>query len=235
MLVAVEREFRAVGHDGVEDALDELARPLFGLERAPLDERVIGLGRAAWAALPEEGEAPADWLLGSALERGRAAGAVRAVLAVELAGRAGMGAHPARLRGCWAVHLRADAGHAAADVGACSGLEPCPRATGCLCAHQLAFVVLTSLMAAWRSAADPERTRQAGVLRLVLERGGASCAAGCGPAAQSGRSPGVSRARYSSSSIGTLRVRSATASRSAIDASSSTCSSRNHWMNCSLW
>jgi hypothetical protein len=173
MLVAVEHEFRSADRDGVDDALDELARPLFGLERAPLDERALGLGQAAWAALPEEGEAPADWLLGSALERGRAAGAVRAVLAVELAHRAGIAAHPARLRGCWAVHLGADAGHVAADVGALSSVEPCPRATGCLCAHQLAFVVLTSLVTAWRSTGDPERARQAGVLRLVLERGGA--------------------------------------------------------------
>jgi copper chaperone CopZ len=38
--------------------------------------------------------------------------------------------------------------------------------------------------------------------------------------------PGVSRARYSSSSIGIVRVRSATVSRSFIAASSSTCSSR---------
>jgi hypothetical protein len=58
MLIAVEREFRAVHREAVAESLDELARPLFGLVDLSPDERVVALARAAWAALPEEGAAP---------------------------------------------------------------------------------------------------------------------------------------------------------------------------------
>ena len=44
-----------------------------------------------------------------------------------------------------------------------------------------------------------------------------------------------SRARYSSAHIGFSRERSTTRSRSDIDETSSTCSLRNHCMNCSDW
>jgi len=46
--------------------------------------------------------------------------------------------------------------------------------------------------------------------------------------------PGFSREMYSSSVIGKSRTRSATSSSSDIVATSSTCSFRNHWTNCSL-
>lgn len=52
-------------------------------------------------------------------------------------------------------------------------------------------------------------------------------------ASSSAYEPGVSRARYSSSSIGTVDVRSAMSSRSDIEDSSSVCSSRNQSRNCS--
>jgi hypothetical protein len=74
MLAALESEFRTVDRDALDGALDELALPLFGLETAPMEKRAIALGHAAWAALPEEGEAPTAWLLGPALEDGCAAG-----------------------------------------------------------------------------------------------------------------------------------------------------------------
>src|ERR671918_384789 len=83
VLIALEQEFQPVNRGTVADSLDELARPLFGLAGAPLKQRAIALAEAAWAALPHQADAPLEWLLGSALERGRAAGAVRAALAVE--------------------------------------------------------------------------------------------------------------------------------------------------------
>jgi hypothetical protein len=67
MLVAVEREFRAVHRDPVADALDEAARSLFPLADAPIEERVVALARAAWALLPDEAFDAPDWLLACAL------------------------------------------------------------------------------------------------------------------------------------------------------------------------
>jgi hypothetical protein len=167
MLVALERELHAVDPRRVADALDDLARPLFGLAGALPGERVLALGGAAWAALPGEGETPADWLPGSALERGSATGAIRAALAVELARRAGISARPARARGCWLVCVADDGEHVAADVGSASQLEPW-EADASLCAHQLAFVVLTGLASAWRRAGEGEHARRASALRLLL-------------------------------------------------------------------
>lgn len=168
MLISLEREFRAVDCEGLAEQLDELARPLFGLPRAPSDERAITLARTAWAALPEAGDRPADWLLTSALEGCRGTGAVRAALAVELGRRAGISARPVRLHGCWAVHLRDRGAHVAADVGADSSIQAGDAATGGLCAHQLAFAVLTGLASAWQSAGQLDKARRACGLRLLL-------------------------------------------------------------------
>jgi hypothetical protein len=136
---------------------------------------VIAVGRSAWEALPLDDELPAAWFVASALESRRATGPVRAALATELARRAGLAAHPALMRGCWAVHMCAEDAEAAADVGpgpADGERLELPR--GCLCAHQLAFVVLTGLVGAWEAAGDERRARQAGVLRLGLVRGSAA-------------------------------------------------------------
>ena len=57
MLVALEREFRAVYRETVAGALDDAARPLFGLADAAPDEQVLALARAAWQALPHDGGA----------------------------------------------------------------------------------------------------------------------------------------------------------------------------------
>src|SRR5918992_4315080 len=85
MLTAIEREFRAVDREELADALDRLARPLFGIARAPTRERAVAIAAAAYEALPEDGDEPPSWLLSRALEQRRGAPAVRAVLAVELA------------------------------------------------------------------------------------------------------------------------------------------------------
>jgi hypothetical protein len=167
MLIAVEGEFRAVHREAVAESLDELARPLFGLADAPADERVVALARAAWAALPEEGTAPPHWLLACALEEGRVSGAVRAALAAELGRRAGVRVCAARLRGCWAVHAAERDAQVAADVGGDTAAEPAVGAGG-MCAHQLAFAVLTGLAGAWRSAGDRLRAQRASRLRLLL-------------------------------------------------------------------
>lgn len=166
MLIAVEREFRAVQREAVVESLDELARPLFGLADAARDERVIALARAAWVALPDEGTAPQDWLLACALEGGRATGAVRAALAAELGRRAGVRVCAARLRGCWAVHTVEHDAQLAADVGADSGHDSV--LAGGMCAHQLAFAVLTGLADSWWSAGDRFRAQRASGLRLLL-------------------------------------------------------------------
>jgi hypothetical protein len=54
LLGALERELCSVNRDGLDEALDDIALPLFGVDRAPLEDRAIALGRAAWAALPDE-------------------------------------------------------------------------------------------------------------------------------------------------------------------------------------
>jgi hypothetical protein len=173
LLAALEGEFRAVDRAGLDSALDELALPLFGLEQVSVEERAMAIGRAAWAAMPDEAEAPEAWLLGTALESGRAAGPVRAGFATELGHRAGVPAHPARLRGCWAIHVRGEAVGVAVDVGPDASMAGASGPRGCLCAHQLAFVIATSLVDAWQSAGDSTRARRARVLSLALLRGGA--------------------------------------------------------------
>ena len=169
LLAALEGEFRAVDGAGLDGALDELARPLFELEQGSVAERAMAIGRAAWAAVPDEGEVPEAWLLGTALESGRATGPVRAALATELARRAGLSAHPARLRGCWAIHVWDEAVGVAVDVGPDASDAP----NGCLCAHQIAYVIATSLVDAWQSAGNSTTASRARVLSLVLLGGAA--------------------------------------------------------------
>jgi hypothetical protein len=168
MLLAVEQEFREIDRAGTADVLDDLARPLFGLASAPLEERAVGLARAAWEALPGEGDAPADWLLACALERRTASGAVRAALAVELGRRTGIPSRPLRLHGCWAVRACDPKARMAADVGTQSGFEPTGTGMGAQCAHQVAFIVLTALASAWRAAGESAAARRASGLRLLL-------------------------------------------------------------------
>jgi hypothetical protein len=90
MLIALEREFRAVDREAIDRTLDDLARPLFVLATAPPDEQVAAVTSAAWTALPDEASAPSHWLLAASLEAGRAPGTVRAALAIELGRRAGL-------------------------------------------------------------------------------------------------------------------------------------------------
>jgi hypothetical protein len=172
LLGVLETEFHHLDLEKLDRRLDELALPLFGLERESLEERAIALGRSAWAAVPDEAGTPSALLLGAALEDGCAAGPVRAALAAELGRRAGVAAHPARVSGCWAVHVRNEHASVAADVGAASDDMDDPGPRGCLCAHQLAFVVLSSLVEAWRSAGNAANARHARVLCLALAGGG---------------------------------------------------------------
>lgn len=168
MLLAVEHGFRPVDRERTADVLDERARPLFGLAAATAEQRAIGLARAAWDALPEEAETPSDWFLAGALEGGRAAGAVRAVVAVELGRRAGIASQPVRLNRCWAIRPCGPDGRLAADVGNQSRFEPAGGGLGGRCAHQVAFVVLSALASAWRASGAPEPARRASALRLLL-------------------------------------------------------------------
>jgi Transglutaminase-like superfamily len=167
-LTAIEREFRAVDRGWVADALDRLARPLFGLTAAPPRERSHALAGAAFAALPEDGGDPPSWLLSRALEDGRAAPAIRAVVAVELARRAGVSARPVRLRGRWLVGVHAGGAPVAADTGPDDAADAWDACMGCLCAHEVAFCALGGLAAAWRAVGEDERARRAAGLRLLL-------------------------------------------------------------------
>jgi hypothetical protein len=171
MLTAIEREFRAVDRPRLADALDRLARPLFGVTAAPARERSFALADAAYAAMPDDGGEPPSWLLSRALEDGRAAPAVRAVLAVELARRAGVSARPVRLQGRWLAGVHDGGAPVGADVGPDDAANAWDACTGCLCAHEVAFSVLGGLAAAWQAAGDPERARRAAGLRLLLPLG----------------------------------------------------------------
>ena len=171
MLTAIEREFRAVDRDHLGDTLDRLARPLFGLSTEPVHARALELSRAAYAALPEDGDEPSSWLLSRALDEGRAAPALRAVLAVELARRAGVGARPARLRGRWLVGVHDGRTPVGGDVGPDRDEGNWDACSGCLCGHELAFLVLDGLAAAWQSVGDADRARRAAGLRLLLPLG----------------------------------------------------------------
>ena len=171
MLIAIEREFSAVDRSRLADLIDTLARPRFGLNAAPVRERSLALADAAYAVLPEHGSEPPSWLLSRAIETGRAAPAVRAVLAVELARRAGVSARPARLRGRWLVGVHDGGAPVGADVGPDRDAENWDACSGCLCGHEVAFSVLGGLAAAWQAAGYPERARKAAGLRLLLPLG----------------------------------------------------------------
>jgi hypothetical protein len=171
MLIALEREFRAVDRATVDRRLDELALPLFGLpELAPREQARI-LGATVLGALPGDGagDEPADWLLACAIDRGCASGALRAALGTELARRAGVDARPVRLQGRWLVAVdTAGAAPVGADVGSDTGGGACADCTGCMCAHELALVTLSGLADAWQSTGRAAYARRAAGLRLLL-------------------------------------------------------------------
>jgi Transglutaminase-like superfamily len=171
MLTAIEREFAAVDRARLADALDTLARPLFGLAAASARERSMAFAAAAYAALPADGSDPDAWLISRALEQRRAAPPVRAVLAAELARRAGVDARPARFRGRWLVGVHDRGAPVGADVGADDRAGDWDVCSGCLCGHEVAFLVLGGLAAAWRAAGERERARRAAGLRLLLPLG----------------------------------------------------------------
>lgn len=167
MLIAIEREFRAVHHVAVEERLDDLSRGLFelGSDASP-EDRVLAIARTAWTALPWEGSEPQHWLFSSALEQQTASGPVRAALALEIGRRAGCAPTVARARGCWLVHVAHS--EVAADMGRDTIERECPAATGSFCAHALALLALTGLAAAWRARGDSPRARRASGMRLLL-------------------------------------------------------------------
>jgi hypothetical protein len=168
MLVALEREFRALDGERVADTLDELARPLLELRSRSLRLQATALAATARAALAHDGDGPASWLLGCALDEQRASAPVRAVLAVELGRRAGIAARPVRMRGRWLVGVHEHGSPVAADVGRDPIAGVTDACTGCLCAHAVAFLLLGGLAGAWRAAGDLSRARRAAGLRLLL-------------------------------------------------------------------
>ena len=171
MLVAVEREFRAVDGGWIAEQLDEAARPVLGVARRPPGERALELAHAAWRALPHTADDPQAWLLGEALSSGRAAPPVRAAVAVEIARRAGVRARPVRWHAHWLVAVHEPASNpVGAEVGPDDDLAP-EGVEGCLCAHELAFLVLGRLADAWVRAGSPPRAHRAAGLRLLLPLG----------------------------------------------------------------
>jgi hypothetical protein len=173
MLIALEREFRAVDRARVAGALDDLSRPLFSMRSASAGLRATAFAAAAHEALPEDGTEPPHWLLACALEERRAAAPVRAALAVELGRRAGIAARPVRMRGMWLVGVHDRGTPLAAAVGPDPLGGDSALHEGCLCAHETAFAVLGGLAAAWRAEGDVLRARRAGGLRLLLPLDGA--------------------------------------------------------------
>jgi hypothetical protein len=168
LLAALESEFCPVDRDGLDRALDELARPVLGLEAAPLEERACALGRHA-----RRGGGPDSVPVGvGARERLRSRTGPRRTRHRARAASRRAGA-PGAWRGCWAIHVRGEIAEVSVDLGADTrSAHPGPR--GCLCAPQLAFVVLTSLAVAWQLAGNSARARHARVLSLALSRGGAA-------------------------------------------------------------
>jgi hypothetical protein len=168
MLTAIEREFRAVDRRRLADALDKSARPLLGLRSAPARERALALAEAANAALPDDCDQPSGWQLAAALEAGGGTAPLRAALAVELGRRAGVSARPVRMRDRWLVGVHDGGVPVCVDLGGDRSVDSLAACAGCLCAHQLGFVVLGGLAAAWRVAGRLERARRAAGLRLLL-------------------------------------------------------------------
>ena len=171
MLVAVEREFRAVDGGRIAEQLDEAARPVLGIAGLAPGERALALAHAAWSVLPRSADDPPAWMLGEALSSGRAAPPRRAAVAAELARRAGVRARPVRWHAHWliAVHEPATS-PVGAELGPDDELAP-EGIEGCLCAHELAFLVLGRLADAWSRAGSPQRAHRAAGLRLLLPLG----------------------------------------------------------------
>ena len=144
---------------------------MLGIARRPPGEQALELAHAAWRALPRSGDDPRSWLLGEALASGRAAPPLRAAVATELARRAGVRARPVRWHAHWlvAVH-RPAATPVGAEVGPDDDLAP-EGVKGCLCAHELAFLVLGRLAGAWSREGSPARAHRAAGLRLLLPLG----------------------------------------------------------------
>jgi len=171
MLVAVEREFRAVDGARLAEQLDEAARPVLGIARRPPGEQALELAHAAWQALPRTADDPQAWLLGEALASGRAAPPLRAAVGAEIARRAGVRARPVRRHAHWLVAVHRPASSpVGAEVGPDRDLAP-EGVEGCLCAHELAFLVLGRMADAWWRAGDPARAHRAAGLRLLLPLG----------------------------------------------------------------
>ncbi len=145
MLTALEREFRAVDGARLADVLDDAARPILGAASLPPRRRALALAEAAWSALPVTAAEPPAWMVSEALRTGAAAPPLRAAVAVELGRRAGVAARPVRLRGRWLVAVHEPGlSPVGADAGADDDLAP-EGIDGCLCPHELAFVILGRL------------------------------------------------------------------------------------------
>ena len=171
MLAALEREFRAVDGVRLADVLDDAARPVLGAASLPPRRRALALAEAAWAALPVTTSEPSAWMVSESMRTGAAAPPLRAAVAVELGRRAGVTARPVRLRGRWAVAVHEPGlSPVGADVGADDDLAP-EGVDGCLCPHELAFVLLGRLAHAWLDAGSPARAHRAAGLRLLLPLG----------------------------------------------------------------
>ena len=171
MLTALEREFRAVDGARLAEVLDDATRPILGAASLPSRQRALALAEAAWSALPVSAGEPPAWMLSEALRTGAAAPPLRAAVAVELGRRAGVAARPVRMRGRWLVAVHEPGGSPlGADVGADDDLAP-EGVDGCLCPHELAFVMLGRLAQAWVEAGSPARAHRAAGLRLLLPLG----------------------------------------------------------------
>jgi hypothetical protein len=171
MLTALVREFRAVDGARLADVLDDAARPILGAATLPARQRALALAEAGWSALPVSAVEPRAWLVSEALRTGAGAPPLRAAVAVELGRRAGVAARPVRLRGRWLVAVHEPgASPVGADVGTDDDLAP-EGVDGCLCPHELAFVMLGRLAEAWVDAGSPARAHRAAGLRLLLPLG----------------------------------------------------------------
>jgi hypothetical protein len=171
MLTALEREFRAVDGARLADVLDDAARPILGAASLPPRRRALALAEAAWSALPATATEPPAWMVSEALRTGAAAPPLRAAVAAELGRRAGVAARPVRLRGRWLVAVHEPGlSPVGADSGADDDLAP-EGVDGCLCPHELAFVILGRLAHAWLDAGSPARAHRAAGLRLLLPLG----------------------------------------------------------------
>jgi hypothetical protein len=167
MLLAIEREFRGVAVGPIAAALDDFARPLFGAAAGPAEDQAVELGRAVWAVVPHHTTDVGGWLLSPALTEGTGTGVVRAAIAVELGRRAGIDACLARYQQCWGVQVRGGGVEIGVATGSTPAL-PAGRATRPVCAHSMAFTVLTGLANAWLIAGELRRAQRACGLRALL-------------------------------------------------------------------